>query len=162
MYDKFMIVFCSSLIGAYVYFLFNDFFGIDFSDVWFSLALVFLSLPVFVRSIYFKSDSSLWVSSLLIWCGISGIFKNAFLIDMSLFYPAYIFSLSFASFVVFLFFRQKIHLKLFALILFEVIILVSYKLNYIPSVVFLFANISYCTIIAVWFVVRLLINTRRV
>lgn len=162
MYDKSMFVFCLTLIGVYLYFIFNNFFGIDFSDVWFSLGLVFISLPLFCRSIYFKSDSSLWASSLLIWCGIAGIYKNAYFVDMSLFYPIYIFSLSFASFIVYVFFRQKIHFKLFALILLEVIILLSYKLNYLPKHIFLLVNIAYLSALALWFIVRFLLNTRRV
>lgn len=161
MYDKCMISMCICLAGIYIFFVFNSFFGIDFSDVWFSLALIFVSFPLFCRSIYFCSDSSLWISSLLIWCGIAGIFKNIYLINMSLFYPIYIFSIPFASFIVYLFFRQKIHFKIFALILIEVIILISFKLNYLPKNIFLLINICYCTLLVLWFIIRLSVNTRR-
>lgn len=156
-----MITLCISLAGVYIFFIFNSFFGVDFSDVWFSLALVFVSFPLFCRSIYFNSDSSLWASSLLIWCGIAGIYNNVYLVSMSMFYPIYIFSVSFASFIVYVFFRQKIHFKLFALILLEVIILMSYKLNYLPNNIFLLINICYCTLLVLWFIIRLSINTRR-
>ena len=162
MYDKTMTIFVISLFGIYIYFLFSSFFGVDFSYVWFSLALVFISLPLFFRSLFFHSDSSLYSSSLLLWCGIAGIFKNVYMVDMALFYPIYIFAPAFASFIVFVVFRQKIHFKLFALIFLEVIILISYKLNYIPSQIFLLINICYLTALGLWFIVRLSINTRRV
>ena len=112
-------------------------------ECWFSLVCVILSFNLFIRSYFFGLDSSLYIASFLLFTGVSSYFQNFFMIPFYLFYPWYVLSFAYASFMVFSIFQQKIHLKLFALIGVEVIILFIFKLGFLPNTFFYAINITY-------------------
>ncbi len=129
-------------------------------NIWFSLALIFLSVPCFLRSYFFKIDSRLYVGVLLLLCGIFGVLVNYYNLNLNVYYPTYIMIVGLASFFVFAFFRQKFHLKVFVICLLEVLLLVVYKLLYISLQEFLLIELSLAIFIIANISKRIFINTR--
>ena len=74
-------------------------------EIWFSVGVIILGFNSLLKSWFFQLDSSLYIGSMLIFIGIASLIQNFFMIDLSLFYPWYIFSLAFASLMVFSIFR---------------------------------------------------------
>lgn len=105
-------------------------------NAWFFYAILFISITQFSRAFYLKLDSSFYIASLLLFLGFVGIIQYVFLLKLKDIYPLYIFSVPFASFMVFVFFRQNIHLKIFAILSGLVLILYIYKVNIISNFVF--------------------------
>lgn len=140
----------------------NDFFELEFSEIWFFLALFLISIPFLVKSYFFYVDASMYVGCMLLFCSMVGFLSNIFLLDFSLVYPWYIFSLAFASFMVYLIFRQNIHFILFAIISIEVLILLLRKLAIFSSTVFYVLNACYLIILFMLFMSRVSKSSRRV
>lgn len=103
------------------------------NNVWFSLALYFLSIRLFIKSIALKQDSSLFLGAILFYLSIVGAIKQFYAISFSDIYIAYFFAIGFASLCVYLFFRQNIHLKVVAISILEVILLGVFKLSLLPT-----------------------------
>ena len=129
-------------------------------ETWFSLAVVVLGLNCLLKSCFFNLDASLYLGSLLIFIGVASFLQTLFLFSIDIFYPWYIFSLAFASLMVFSLFRQKIHLKLFGIITLEVLILFMYKYALLSKVVFYVINIMYLSLVALLFIRTFKKNTR--
>ena len=140
----------------------NDFFELEFSEIWFFLALFLISIPFLVKSYLFYVDASMYLGCTLLFCSMVGFLSNIFLLDLSLVYPWYIFSLAFASFMVYLIFRQNIHFILFAIISIEVLILLLRKLAIFSSTVFYVLNACYLIILFMLFMSRVSKSSRRV
>lgn len=129
-------------------------------EIWFSVGVIILGFNSLLKSWFFQLDSSLYIGSMLIFIGIASLIQNFFMIDLSLFYPWYIFSLAFASLMVFSIFRQKIHFKLFVIVCLEVIILLIYKLRLLPKVLFYVINTLYLIFILFLLIRSIRKNTR--
>lgn len=140
----------------------NKFFELKIAEIWFFLALFLISIPLIVKSYLFYVDASLYMGSCLFFCAIIGFISRIFLIDLSVIYPLYIFSLGFASLMVFLNFRQNIHFILFAIISIEVIILYIRKAQLISSTAFYIVNIGYLIILFMMVMNRVSKTSRRV
>lgn len=130
------------------------------TKIWFSLALILLSVPSFFRAYFFRLDSKVYLGSILLFCGLFGIFTQRYQLDLKVFYPAYIFILGLSSFLVFVFFRQKFHLKVFVICILEVLLLVVYKLLYISLVEFLLLELAFLIFLSTNISTRIFINTR--
>ena len=74
----------------------------------------------------------------------------------------YILCFSLASFAVFVIFRQNIHFKLFAILTIQVILLVSYKMNYLNIWQVVFINALYLLTLLIRTIFRIRKNLRRV
>ena len=109
----------------------------NLKEVWFSLAIILISVPTLIKAIYFNLDSKLWLGSFLLLNGILGVVKNEMNLSFSIIYPIYILTIGLASFSVFAIFRQNIHLKVFVICFFEVLLLGIYKFALITFVEFL-------------------------
>lgn len=129
-------------------------------EIWFSVGVIILGFNSLLKSWFFQLDSSLYIGSMLIFIGIASLIQNFFMIDLSFFYPWYIFSLGFASLMVFSIFRQKIHFKLFVIVCLEVIILLIYKLRLLPKVLFYVINTLYLIFILFLLIRSIRKNTR--
>lgn len=129
-------------------------------EIWFSVGVIILGFNSLLKSWFFQLDSSLYIGSMLIFIGIASLIQNFFMIDLSFFYPWYIFSLAFASLMVFSIFRQKIHFKLFVIVCLEVIILLIYKLRLLPKVLFYVINTLYLIFILFLLIRSIRKNTR--
>ena len=129
-------------------------------NIWFSLALICLSVPCFFRAYFFKIDSRLYLGTLLFFYGIFGVCIIHYNLDLKMYYPIYIMIIGLASFFVFAFFRQKFHLKVFVICLLEVLLLVVYKLLYISLMEFLLLELSIVIFILANVSKRVFINTR--
>lgn len=140
----------------------NNLFELKIAEIWFFLALFLISIPLIVKSYLFYVDASLYIGSCLFFCAIIGFISRIFLIDFSVIYPLYIFSLGFASLMVFLNFRQNIHFILFAIISIEVIILYIRKAQLISSTAFYIVNIGYLIILFMMVMNRVSKTSRRV
>ena len=129
-------------------------------EEWFSLAILILGFNSLLKSWFWELDSSLFIGSMLIFIGVASLIQNFFMFDIENFYPWYIFSLSFASIMVFSIFRQKIHFKLFVIVCLEVIILFIYKLGWLPKIFFYVINTLYLLFIVMLFIISIRKNTR--
>ena len=98
-------------------------------NVWFSLAIYFLSIRLFIKSFALKQDSSLFLGAILFYLSIVGAIKQFYAISFSDIYIVYFFAIGFASLSVYLFFRQNIFLKVVAISILEVILLSIFKLS---------------------------------
>ena len=107
-------------------------------NLWFSLALYFLSIRLLIKSFALKQDSSLFLGAILFYLSILGAIKQFFALSFSDIYIAYVFVIGFASMCVYLFFRQNIHLKVVAISILEVILLSIFKLSLLPKYEFIF------------------------
>lgn len=146
------------VIFAVVMFLqFNNF---KFYNIWFSLSLLFVGIYALIYFINFKLDSSLYYAVLLIALGSCSIVKYLYEFSFYFYYPIYIFCFAFASFAVFVRFRQNIHLKIFAILIFEGIILIGYKLNFFNIIPFYILNGLYLLLIGFDVLIRINKNLR--
>lgn len=132
----FVVLIFEIIIMAFLYFSYPELSKILISS-YFYFALVFISFLLFFRSFYLKLDSSLYSGSLILFVGIVGIIQNVKLINIPFYTSLYVFSLCYASLMVFFFFRQNIHLKLFAIVFALVIILFMYETAFITFNLFL-------------------------
>ena len=112
-------------------------------NVWFSLAIYFLSIRLFIKSFALKQDSSLFLGAILFYLSIVGAIKQFYAISFSDIYIVYFFAIGFASLSVYLFFRQNIFLKVVAISILEVILLGVFKLSLLPTSEFVVLQILF-------------------
>ncbi len=129
-------------------------------EIWFSLALLFLSFPTLIKSAFFVQDSKLWIGSFLLFTSIFNMYKHFYGLEFKLIYPIYILIFGISSFLVFAIFRQNIHLKVFVICVFEVILLSIYKFAYINLFEFVFVQICFLFFVLANLLIRAKINTR--
>lgn len=138
--NKILLFYTLFLLIVYVALMFIAIKNVQLCNYWFSFACVFLGLYSLAYCFMFKLDSSLYYSVLLISIGLISFVQKFKSFSFDFFYPFYFLSFSLASFAVFLFFRQKIHFKLFAIFSIECILLVMYKTDYLSFVQMLITN----------------------
>ena len=134
-------------LGVFVFVQLNYY---SFENSWFYYILLFIAVCEYSRAFYLNLDSSLFLGSILFFVGWTGIVKDILNIPFSYIYPLYIFAFAFASFMNYTFFRQNIHLKIFAIISVLVIILILYKLNilsFITTIILLSAYLLFLIIV---------------
>ncbi len=144
------------LFGLYSFCLFNS----ELRQVWFSLFILFLSIPILVKSAYFVQDSKLWLGSFLLFVSIFNIYIHFYGLSFRIVYPVYILIFGLSSFLVFAIFRQNIHLKVFVICIFEVLLLSIYKFAYITTIEFIFIQSIFVLFVITNMLVRAKINTR--
>ena len=128
--------------------------------MWFSLFILFLSITLLIKSAFFVQDSKLWFGSFLLFVAIFNIYIHFYNLRLAIVYPLYILIFGLSSFLVFAVFRQNIHLKVFVICLFEVILLDIYKFDYINMIEFIFIQVAFILFILTNMLVRAKINTR--
>ena len=133
---------------------------LNLNKVWFSLALILISIPILIKSMYYVLDSKLWFGSFLLLCGVFGVFKTFYGLEFTFIYPIYILIFGLSSFLVFAIFRQNIHLKVFVICFFEVVLLSIYKFAYISLTEFCFIQAAFLIFVLTNMLVRAKINTR--
>lgn len=135
---------------------------IDFYQFWFSSLLIVLGLSNLTRFLCYKIDSSLYVGVLLTLFGAFGVLNYYFLFAIPLLIALYLGGISFASLSIFIVFRQKFHLKVFAFFALCAILLVLYSEKLLALWAFV-GLISACLIFALIGVVfSVKSNTRKV
>ncbi len=148
------LVYAGVLVFSYI------FFG-EIFEYWFSLALLIIGIIFLIKSFMFELDSSLYISSFLIFLSASTFVEHFFMFDSNYFYPWHIFALAFASLAVFIVFRQRIHLKIFAVLGLEVLLLLIYKNYLLPETIFYCINGVYLAAIVLMIIVSLKKNTKK-
>ena len=106
---------------------------IFFTNIWFSIALYFLSIKLIIRGFALMQDSSLFFGVLLLCFSMVGVANYYWKLKTLSLLILYISSFCFASLSVFLIFRQNIHLKVVAIFLLEVLLLVVLNCSLINS-----------------------------
>lgn len=125
-----------------------------FADLWFSLFLFFVaSLQVFV-GICFYRDSAILFSFCCFACSISGFLVYYFGLNQYA-VQIYFSFICFAFFCLYLIFRQNIHLKMFAIIFCQVVLLVVTKIFKLNHLYFWIVQTSYLSVIICLFIVYL-------
>lgn len=160
--NKFLLFFAILLIILFIISFFVEFNGIKLNSIWFAIAVLFIGLYSLFYYLMYGLDSSLYYGTLITLCGVVNLTQNLLEIKALLFYPIYILCFAFASFAVFAIFRQNIHFKLFAILLIEGILLISYKMNYLNIWQIVFVNGIYLLILLIRSIFRVRKNLRRV
>lgn len=160
----FSMLFVLFILIVYTTLLILSVFGIifPFHKNWFSFGLIALSLTLFPRYIFYGIDTNLWAGVLLILCGGFGIISFFYKLSLIYNFVGYIFCFGISSLIIFLFFRQIFHLKIFTFSLLFDIILVVYA-NGLLSLWAMISLIVLTAVIAIIFAVKAIIsNTRKV
>lgn len=144
------------LIGLYVALMFMP----AFQKIWFSTALVLVAIILLLASAFFVQDSKLWLGSLLMLSGVFGVYKQFYGFNLFNVYPVYIFIFGLASLIVFVIFRQNIHLKVFVICSVEVVLLGIYKFAYVNLWEFIFLQVALVLFVLTNMAKRANINTR--
>ena len=155
----FSMLFVLFIALIYLALLILSVFGVifPFYKNWFSFGLIALSLTLFPRYVFYGIDTNLWVGLVLILCGAFGIVSEFYKLNFG-----YIFSFGISSLIIFLFFRQIFHLKIFTFALLFDIILVVYA-NGLLSLWAMISLLVLTAVIATIFAVNAIIsNTRKV
>lgn len=129
--NRILLIFAVFLIISYIFTLFLQIGDFKCMYYWFSFACFFIGQYSLMYYMMYKLDSSLYYGTLSVLIGIISFVQHYFALSLSFYYPFYFLSASFASFAVFVLFRQKIHFKLFAFLSLECILLMLYKLSHI-------------------------------
>ena len=148
-----IIVFCILMFTR-----FNNF---ATNKIWFSLALGLIGLYSFLYYIAYRLDSSLYYCVLLITFAMSTAYRFINQIEFVNFYPVYMMCFAMAHVTIFVTFRQIIHLKVFAILALEVILIMCYKNNYIPLGLVIGINIIYVLLVLMNTIIRARRNLRR-
>ena len=148
-----IIVFCILMFTR-----FNNF---ATNKIWFSLALGLIGLYSFLYYIAYRLDSSLYYCVLLITFAMTTAYRFINQIEFVNFYPVYMMCFAMAHVTIFVKFRQIIHLKVFAILALEVILLMCYKNNYIPLSLVIGINIIYVLLVLMNTIIRARRNLRR-
>ncbi len=135
---------------------------IDFYQFWFSGFLVALGLSNLTRFLCYKIDSSLYLGAVLTLFGACGVLNYYFSFNVALLIALYLGGISLASLSIFIVFRQKFHLKVFAFFALCAILLVLYSEKLLALWAFI-SLISVCLIFAlIGIIFSIKSNTRKV
>lgn len=126
-----------NLILALFFILFSILY-LSVYDLWFFIISFFLGVYIITKAFLFRSDSSCYLGSLLCFIAISGVLCIVFSIK----YPSvlYLLSTAFSSLMVLLFFKQKFHLLLSFIFIYEALILYLFLAKNINLTIFLVLN----------------------
>lgn len=131
-------------------------------ELWFSTALFFLANILFLRSVFYKINSALWFSVVLYVCFLVGVFGKTFEFSTIQYISGYLFSFTYASFVVFIFFRQRFHIKTFAFLSAVVLVLFMYSVGYLGYVAFVSLLSFVICLLVSWIINTVRLNLRKV
>ena len=98
-------------------------------SIWFSLGVFLIGLHEILKYFLFGADSFLWAGGIFVGVGVVGAIKFFASVPLVLIFPWYIFAIAFSSFLVFVFFRQYIHLKIFLILSLVVVLLLVFCYN---------------------------------
>ena len=155
--NKVLLVFVLSEIIIYTFFLSQRLNNINLSNIWFSLALIFISFYALLYSLFYKLDSMTLIGFFCITIGISSCVQSIYNYGFIEYYPIYIFCIGFSHFSVFVLFRQNIHFKIFAFLTVVGILIAGYKLKYLDINEF----ISILVILSVGILVNVCLRLRK-
>jgi len=159
---KFLIVFAIILLILYTVLLFLQIGDFNLGKVWFGLAVAFIGLYSFLNFFIFKNDSSLYYAILLLLIGACSCYRQIGKIAFADYYSIYILCFAFASFAIFVFFRQNIHFKLFTFLSIEAILITVYKLKYLQLWQMFVINGVYLFLLLLNLIFRIKKNLRRI
>lgn len=131
-------------------------------ELWFSTALFFLANILLLRSCLFKVNSSLWSSIVLYVCFLNGVIGKIYSFNTIQYISGYLFSFCYASLVVFLFYRQRFHIKTFAFLLSLVVLFTMYSIRLIDVVLFIIFLIIISVLLLYWIFKTVKLNLRKV
>lgn len=150
------------LLTIFIWSLFAKVNDVQLKNYWFGISILLIGTYTLIYYLLYGLDSSLYYGCLIFLIGNAVLCQNFLEIPTNIFYPAYILCFSLSSFAVFAIFRQKIHFNLFAILLVEVILLISYKIDYLNIWQIMIINGIYITIILIRSIFRVRKNLRRV
>ena len=104
---------------------------VDIKSIWFSLLLVLIGIYSLLYAFLYSEDAEIYFGFLVLFIGIVSAIQFKLNYNFTTIYPAYIFCFAMGNLAVFVFFRQKIHLKLFAILFSISILIAGYKMNFL-------------------------------
>ena len=157
------IQFCSAIviIGLFIISLFININGFFLREIWFSISLVCIGLYSLIYSFLYKLDSCFYYGMLNVLFAFATAVRYLTNITFFSYYPIYVLCFAISHFAVFVIFRQKIHFKVFAILLAEGIILLAYKKKFLSLETLIAINGAFLLVIAINMLYRLRKNLRR-
>lgn len=131
-----------------------------FYETWFSFALIFLAFALFPRFILYGVDTNLWIGSILLLSGCFGLINFYLEISWIFSLAGYLFSATFPSIFMFMFFRQIFHLKLFTFGILFVIILIVYDSGLL-SLPITISSLAALLVLVLSFGIKTILNNMR-
>lgn len=131
-------------------------------ELWFSLALFLIGIYSLIYSHMYTLDSCLYLGVLLICFAFATAYRYLTIMSFGDFYPIYFACFAFAHLSVFVMFRQNIHFKIFAILMIEVILLMSYKANLLSFLLLALINGMFLLFVVLKIILRAWKNLRRV
>lgn len=156
---RFLFAFAILLVFVYAALLVFNFNSL--SNQWFSFVLLFIGAYSLLYSHLYGLDSYLYYGTLLLLLGLTTYIRSVNNIPLGRFYPIYILAVSLSHLSVFVKFRQNIHFKLFAILLVQGILLVSFKFKVVSLKLALILSLVLWLMVFINIVYRLKRNLRR-
>lgn len=131
-------------------------------ELWFSTALFFIANVLLLRSLLFRVNSSLWSSVVLYICFLTSVLGKVYKFTTIQYITGYLFSFCYASLVVFLFYRQRFHIKTFAFLLSLVLLFTMYSIGLIDIILLIIFLIIISILLSYWIFKTVKLNLRKV
>lgn len=122
-----------------LFFILLTIFYFERYDLWFFIFSFFCGSYLLLKAFLFKSDSSLYLGSLLLFIGLFGFFVNLFSLKYEVVFM--LGAVAFASLGVFVFFKQFLHLILAFMFMYEAFLNYLFLSNSINLTIFLTLNL---------------------
>ena len=123
-----------------------------FFRISFSVTMMLIGALLFARAVTFKLDSSMFLGISFFICGVLNGLMYFMDLNQNIFWPYYIFAFSLASLVTSIYFKEKVMLKVFLLLLGFGVITLCFTMGWIKFWLMI-------TLLVVWFVVYFIFNT---
>ena len=162
----------SNFLKLFIFFVFITYglllllsvFGVifPFYKLWFSYLLIFISLLLVPRFINYGIDTNLWIGTALMLCGGFGVVR--FYVEISTLFSisGYLACVGVASLIMFFFFRQIFHLKIFTFMLLFAIIIFVYGSGAISLLTFIISLVASFAFALIFAIKAIISNTRKV
>ena len=128
------------LLTAYIV-IFTSFYYVSSNSFvvknWFTVALLFVGIYLLIKSWFFRSDSSLYLGSLILALSCFNLLLRYFNLDLSNYWNFYVLIFAISSLLLFVVFKSKFHLKLGFILLLFFVIFSLYVANFISLIVLL-------------------------
>lgn len=158
--NKFLLIVFLMLLAIYVSILFVKVNNINLNKFWYGFAIFFIGLYALIYFNVYRLDSSLYYGVLLTFIGAAITLKFVNLQIMKIL-PLYLISFAFAHLSNFVVFKQNIHLKIFAILFLQIILIVSYKTKILNINLFLMLSGIFIFLLMVGLIYRFVKNLRR-
>lgn len=133
-----------------------------FFENWFSFGLIFLSFLIFPRFISYGIDTNLYIGTVLMLCGLFSLAISNFNLGTFYSFSGFLMCFAISSLIMFVFFRQLFHFKIFTTLTLSAIIIYVYISGFIPLRLAIACFSVIISIVTISGVIAILKNMRKI